>query len=175
MAASELHRAIDVGHAADPVLDSANGVEEIRDQEQIDEKPRGVLRSHGLLAQRLGEGKGAAVRLVRRGHRAHHLDELHQRDRVEEVESDESVAALRGGGHRGDREARCVRGEDGATPAQAVELVPEGVLELEVFGHRLENDVAPLEVAGVGGEAQPLEGRVPVRRSELPLLDELGE
>src|SRR2546425_8857248 len=33
------------------------------------------------------------------------------------------------------------------SPAQAVELPPQGVLELEVLGHRLEDDVASLEVA----------------------------
>ena len=105
MAAPELHRAVDIRHAADAMLDGADRVEQVRDEEQIDEKPRRVLRGDGLLAQGPGEGERAGVRVVRRRHRAHHLDELHQRNRVEKVKPHEAVAALRRSGHRGDREA----------------------------------------------------------------------
>src|SRR5690349_23197550 len=37
---------------------------------------------------------------------AHHLDERHERHGIEEMQADESVGALRGGGHRRHREAR---------------------------------------------------------------------
>src|SRR6266480_7009190 len=89
--------------------------------------------------------------------------------------SPEVVTARRSGCHGGNREARGVRREDRARTAQPVELPPEAVLELEVLGHRLDDDVAALQVGGRRGEAEALERGFAVRGRKLALLHELGE
>lgn len=57
--------------------------------------------------------------------------------------------------------------------AHGVELLPEAVLELEVLGDCLDDDVAVLQRAEIGHEAQPSQGGVPVGRLKFALLDEL--
>ena len=89
-----------------------------------------------------GEGAGPRVGVVRGRDRADHFHELHQGDGIEEVKSHEAIGAPGRRGHGDNSEARGVRGEDGARPAQPVELLPEGVLELEIFGDRFDDDVA---------------------------------
>src|SRR5207244_9710557 len=74
-----------------------------------------------------------------------------------------------------DGQARGVGGEDRVLRGEGVELLPQRVLELEVLGDRLNDDVAALQVAGGGREGEPLERGVPFGRGELPLLHELRE
>src|SRR5207247_1527183 len=127
--ATELHRLVDIGHARDTVLHGANGIEQIGDEQQVHDEAGVVLRRDRLLAEGLGERKGATERLLRRRHGAHDLDERHQRHRVEKVEPDEAVTPPRGCCHSRDGEARRVGRKDRHRARAAVELLPQGVLE----------------------------------------------
>jgi hypothetical protein len=80
------------------------------------------------------------------------LAALHERHGVEEMQSHEPIRSCGGRGHGRDREGRRVRREDRLRAAQAIEFLPHAVLELEIFGDGLDDDVALLERAEVGLE-----------------------
>src|SRR5947199_600949 len=117
IAAPELHRLVDIRHAPHAALYRPDRVEQIRDEQQIDDEAGGVLRGHGLLAERPGEREGAFKGLCRGGYGPNDLHEWHERHGIEEMQADEAVSSLRGRRHRRDREARGVRGEDGGGAA----------------------------------------------------------
>src|SRR6266516_2591592 len=91
------------------------------------------------------------------------------------MQSYKPVGALRGGGHLGDREARRVGRKDRRRTAQAVQLLEEGVLEAQILGNRLDDDVHALQVGDGRREGQALERCVARGGIELALLHELGE
>src|SRR2546429_4676831 len=61
-----------------PTLFRSDGVEEVRYEQQVHDEAGGVLRRHGVLAERLGESERPPKGLLRRRHGAHHFDERHQ-------------------------------------------------------------------------------------------------
>jgi hypothetical protein len=105
----------------------------------------------------------------------HDLHEFHEGDRVEEMHADEAVSPFGCRGHGGDREARRVGREDRVLGTHCVELFPQAVLELEIFGDRLEDDVAVLEVVDARRERQAPQRVVAVLRGHLLLFHELGQ
>ena len=175
VAASELHRLVDVGHAANAALHGANGIQQVRNEEQVDDKPRVVLRGDGLLAQRCRECKGLFERLVGRRHRPHDFDQRHQRNRVEEVKTDEPVRAFRSGGHLDNREAGGVGGENRPCVAQGIQLLEQRVLQGDVLGDGLDHDVDRFQVRDGRRELQARERGVAICGLQLPFLDEFGE
>jgi hypothetical protein len=68
------------------------------------------------------------------------------------MKPDEPIRAAGGSGHGYNRQAGGVGGKDGRPRADPIELPPESVLELQVFGHRFYNDVAVSERLELGGE-----------------------
>ena len=125
--------------APDPTLQRPHRVEQIRDQEEVHEEPRRVLGDDCFLAEASGKGKASLEGVGTRGVGAHDLHQRHQGHGIEEVQSDESIRPASSRGHRLDGQARGVGGEDGARPAQEVQLRPEAVLDGEVLGDRLDD------------------------------------
>src|SRR5213596_450018 len=68
IAAAQLHRLVDIRYAPHAALDRTDGIEQVRDEQQIDDEARVVLRRHGLLAERFGERERALKCLRRGGH-----------------------------------------------------------------------------------------------------------
>src|SRR5690606_29296875 len=124
-----------------------------------------------LLAQRLRERERGAERLVAGRDRAHDLDELHDRHRIEEVEADDAVGTLRRGGHGRDGERAGVAGENGFGRADVVQLAEHRVLGLEILGDGLDHEIGIGEVGERGGGLDPVEGLIAQRGVELALFD----
>ena len=96
------------------------------------------------------------------------LDELHDRCRIEEVHADDPLGVARGNGDLGDRQGGGVGREDGVLVDDLVELGEDVLLQVEVLRHRLDDELAVLEVVEVRGELHARdEGR-------LVLLGELA-
>jgi hypothetical protein len=98
------------------------------------------------------------------------LDELHHRDRIEEMQADELLRPARCHRKFRNRERRSIRGEDRIFLHDLVELRICLALELRVLDDRFDHDVAVGEVAERNGPLQAAEARV-----ELPLLDGPGK
>src|SRR5690606_19740976 len=171
ISAAEHHSRVDVLDARHTTLELADRVQHVGNQEEVHHEPGVVLRGDRHLPELPGEFEGAVERLVARGDGAHHLDQLHDRDRIEEVQAHEPVGPVRGRGHVGDGERAGVRREDRALTTKAVELPEQRVLHLEVLHDRLDDDVARSQVGHGGRERQPTQRRVPVLGTQLLLRD----
>ncbi len=79
------------------------------------------------------------------------LDELHDRDWIEEVHADDLLGALGLSGEFGDGDGAGVGGEDDLGFQGVVEIPEEGGLYLEALGGGLDGEVGGGEVADVGG------------------------
>ena len=109
--------------------------------------------------------------LVRRGDPAHHLDQLHDLGRVEEVEAEEALRPRGGGGLVDHRQRGRVGREHRLGLDDGVHLAPHLELEVEVLGDRLDHEVAVGEVGVVERALDPAAHRVGVVLLEPALLD----
>ena len=118
VARAERHAHVDVLRAHPGLVLEDDGAEEIGEEQAVDHEAGEVGHLDGDLVERLAQRVRALARAVARGGREGELDELHLRDRVEDVQADEAV--LRAGGLReafdrqrrgGAREQRVVGGD----------------------------------------------------------------
>src|SRR5206468_13091115 len=89
IAAAELHRRIDVLERREPALVDTDRVEPVGHEETVDDERGRVLGLYRRLAHRAHPLGGGLHRVVAAQDRAHDLDELHERDRVEEVQAED--------------------------------------------------------------------------------------
>ena len=172
VAASELHRLVDVllrGHAR---LEQPDRLEEVRHEEPVDDEPRGVLGGDGCLAERLDEGPGGLEGRVPREDRADDLDQLHHRRRVEEVEPENLRGPPRRGGQLGDRARRGVRRQDGLRRADPVEARERLLLDAGFSVIASITRSASAEVLEPDGPGEPPPGGVALVGPEPPLVDQ---
>ena len=89
---------------------------------------------------------------------AHHLDQRHHGDRVEEVQADDALGVLQAGGHRRDRQRRLVlRGEHAVGAHDCLEVGEDlACLTVEVLEHRLDDEVGVGEGRAVGADGDQL-------------------
>ena len=103
------------------------------------------------LAQGLRELKGTVIGFFARRNRTHNLDQLHDRDGIEEVKPDEAIGpGMRR--HVRDGQRTRIRREDRALSTEPVELSEECVLHFEILDDRFDDDVAVTEIGHGGGE-----------------------
>lgn len=175
VATAELHAVVDVLLGGDTGLERADGVEQVRHEQEVDDEAGRVLRLDHDLADLLAEGAGALEDLVRRREGAHDFDQLHERDGVEEVQTHEVLGALRGGGHVTDGQRRGVRREDRVLGADLVERREQLALDLEVLDDRLDDQIAVAHVGELGRERHTAQDGGLVVLGELALGDGLAE
>ncbi|MNR18761.1 hypothetical protein D3C85_1355080 [compost metagenome] len=73
---------------------------------------------------------------------AHHLDDLHQGDRVEEVKAGHPLGMLAGAGDLGNRQGRRVAGQHSVMADQLFQLAEQALLGLEILDNGLDQQVA---------------------------------
>ena len=102
---------------------------------------------------------------------AHHLDQLHARHRIEEMQADELLGPLQAGAQLLQRNARRVGGEDRVRPHLRLDRGIDLALELERLRHRLDH-----QVGGAHALAREI-GDQPVERVARldPLVADLAE
>ncbi len=150
-----------------------------RHQDAVDDEAGHLAADDRLLLDRLGEVVGDGGGLLGGVLAGDHLDQRHDRGRVEEVETDDLVGAQRRFAHLGDRERGGVGGEDRVAGRDGVELTEDRLLDLHPLRHGLDHevDVAELLVGGgAGDQAHHLgEAGIGLLLGQLLLLDQAGE
>ena len=99
-----------------------------------------------LAAHRLGHLAGDRQRLLGGLVAGDHLDQAHQRGRVEEVHAADALGPLHPGGDRGHRERGGVGGQDRLGSADAGEPREQLALQLQVLGRSLDHQLAAGQV-----------------------------
>ena len=133
----------------------------------------GVLDHYRRFAEAVCQGygrlDGCIVRLVS----AHHLDQAHERHRVEEVQAEEALRARHRPAELGDRDRGGIGRDDGVVPRARRNLLLQD-LELQrlVLARRFEDQVADAQPAVVRRAAQAGERDLTFARGELRLLDQ---
>ena len=159
-----LHRLVDLGDRADPLLVGADRVEHVRHEQAVDDEARLVLGRHAELAVLSRELHAGLERLVGGGHAADDLHELHHLGGVEVVQAEEALRPRGGRGLVDHRQRRGVGGEDGAVLDDGVDLLPHLELLAEVLGDRLDHEVA----VGRGRSSRACPGSGRGRRRRRP-------
>src|SRR6266478_1987033 len=94
MPASQLHRIIDVFDGADALFQRADRIQKIRHQQPVHDEPSAVMCAHRCLSQLFAKRHHLLVNGRIRGNRPHHLNQLHHRHRIEEVQPNETLRPL---------------------------------------------------------------------------------
>ena len=132
-------------------------------------KPGASFTTTGCLAEPLRERDrridGRVVGLLA----AHDLDQMHDRDRVEEMHADEGVRESCRRGEPGNRDGRRVGGHDGIVPRHRIDALQDRNLQRLALRRRFDHEVATAQRTVVRGAAQPTERCAPVAGGELLL------
>ena len=175
MVVPEAHPRIDVGGAGHALLQAADRLAHEDRAEAGRHEPGEVGDLDRLLAERVAELEGAGEHGGVGVGGAHDLDETHRGHRVEEVRADHLARATRGGTEHADRQARGVRREHGRVARRRADAGPHGLLDGEVLGHGLDDDLGlgdrGLEVGGHRAGAVPGEVVAAGARPVLVVLD----
>src|SRR5215470_10892175 len=169
IAAAKLHGLIDVLQRGEPALVDADGVQQIGHEEPVDDEGGRVLGEDGHLPYGLHPLVGALHGGVVGEDGAHHLDQLHQRHGIEEVQAEHLLWPLGGGGHGGDVAGGGVGSEERVRRADAVELAEGLVLHRLILGDGLDDEVAALEILQMRRAAEPAHRLVLGPRLDLRL------
>ena len=179
MSASELHPFVDILERAEPVLVGAHRVEQIGHEQPVHDEAGTIGRRDRLLAERLGEPEHRPIRLVARRQRPDHLDELHDRHGIEEMQPREPIRPRRRRGKFGDAERRGVGHQNRVSADDGLERRVGLLLVLEVLHDRLDDEVARFQRLEGRRPRQVAERAVADVRSDLPfrhaVLDELAD
>src|SRR5580658_5138274 len=91
IAAAQLHAFVDVFFARKAAFVATNRVEQIRNKKPVDDKTRGILGQNRLFPEFPREGEERVDHVLRGRDRFYHLDQLHDRYGVEEVQPGDAV------------------------------------------------------------------------------------
>ena len=141
MMGAEPHRGVDGIDRANALIERVHRLVDHRQQDAVDHESREVLRHRDGLAERLDELPGAAEGHVLGGDAADHLDELHHRHRVHEVQADEALRPVGGGGKPRDGDRRGVGGDDGVRLEERTERHEDLALDRLVLGRGLDHEI----------------------------------
>src|SRR6266508_1397897 len=153
------------------LVEDADAVVQQWNQDAVDDEAGGVAATHRLLASAFGPGIRGLDGILRALARA---NDFHQREDgrgIEEVHADDTLRMFGCFGDLGNGQRRGVRGENRVRACQTIELGKDLALELELFEHRLDDEVALGEIAERGGELEAAERRIAICHGQSALLD----
>src|SRR6202050_622455 len=168
---AELHRGVDIGHAADAFIERVDGLIDHRQQHAIDDEAGEVLRCHRTFAEAIGERLSRAICLFGSREAANDLDQLHRGNRIHEMHSDHFVGARSARAHPCDRDGRGVGGEDHIGVAKLVEVLKDRDLRVFIFHYRFDNEVGFLEQLDFGRGLDDLHHPIALFGLETTALD----
>src|SRR5581483_2415016 len=157
MVGAHAHGLVDRLHRADALIERVDRLVDHRQQDAVDDEGREVLRDGDALAEALHEALGRRESLVLGGDAADQLDQLHHRHRVHEVDADEALRPVRGGGETRDGDGGGVGGEDGALLELGTQLVEDLALDGLVLDGGLDHEVGLGHGIEIGCGANALE------------------
>ena len=113
MMGAEPHRRVDRLDVADAFIERVDRLVDHRQQDAVDDEGRKIFRDRDLLAELGDELLGGLEGRVVGGDAADDLDQFHQRHRIHEMNADEALRPVGGGGKPRDRDRRGVGADDG--------------------------------------------------------------
>ena len=134
------------------LLEDAQALGADRRAAEIDQEARRVAHHHRHARLALAQHGHGGDHPLRGLGGADHLDQLHQRHGIEVVHAADAIAVLQRAGDRGDADRRGVRRQDRVGRDHRLELAEQLLLDLEVLEHRLDHDVAALEIGKAVGD-----------------------
>ena len=146
-----------------------------RQQDAVDDEARLVLAQHHLLAQPFRKGHGLVGCRLRRGKAGDDLDQSHDRDRVEEVQTDKTRRIGRVVGHTGNRDRAGIGGHDRVGGEEFASLLEDRLLDLFLFGRRLDDQAGILHRRIIGNWRDALQCRFGIGNLDLALAHQLAE
>ena len=103
---------------------------------------------------------------------AHHLDKLHHRHRIEEVQPNEPAGIGDARGKPGDGNRGCVRADDGIGPHRLIHGLEDFFFDVRVFGRGLNDKIGRREGAVVCARCDEAECCLLGSRAHLSLRDQ---
>lgn len=152
--AAEPHRRVDVLAGGVLRLVHRGGLVEVAEQQPVGDESGAVADRDGLLAEldrQIGD-RGDGLRCGQ--HRRDHLDQLHRRGRVEEVQTQDALGTRGVGGETGDGEGVGAGREDRLRADDVVEGAEDLVLDLVRLRRHLDDQVGVGRLAQIGGGAE---------------------
>ena len=141
-----------------------------RAQQPVDDEARSVFHHDRCLSEPLCERDRSIDRRIAGLRPAHHLDQMHGRNRVEKMQADESVRAFCMRSEPADRDRRRVGRDDGIVRRYRVDALQDRNLERLVLGSGFDDEVATAQRFVVRRAAQPVENCAAVTGRERCLL-----
>ena len=138
-------------------------------------KPGLSLARIGVRPIRLADLGGRRQGALGRVGRGDHLDQLHQRRRVEEVHADHPLGVRRLGGDRGDRREEVLVARIVSGPQASARAGEQLALQLQLLGRRLDHQIAAGEVGEARGGVDQLACRLGLRLAPQSLRGALRQ
>src|SRR5579859_4711561 len=152
MIAAQLHSIVDIFDGSRALLERTNGVEKIRHEKAIDDKPCAVGGENGRFAHFAPIVKAGLYYGRVSDHGLHDFHEFHKRDRIEKMKSQKSRRALRCRHHFRDRKGGSIAGKNSFGFSDLVELREKLPLSIKVLDDRFDHKVAVGKIIQPGGE-----------------------
>ena len=148
------HHGVDLRRRRPALLHDAEAFGADRGAAEIDQEARRVAHHHGHAGLALAQRHHGVDHPLRGVGGADDLDQLHQRHGIEIVHAADAVAMLQRARDRGDADRRGVGGQDGVGRDHRLEFAEQLLLHFEILEHRLDDDVAGLQVLDLLGDAE---------------------
>ena len=140
-AAAELHGRVDVLAGGVAALEHRDGVVEVAEQQRVGDEAGPVADRDVDLAEPGAQRLHVGDHLGRGDHGADDLDQLHDRRRVEEVDADHLVGPVVATEISVTSASEVLVARIASRLADPVQLGEDPLLEVEVLGHRLDDEV----------------------------------
>ena len=169
MPAAEFHRLVEIDNRGHAFLERAHGIEQIRHQQPIHDKPGAVAGAHRGLPHASREGQCIRVNLLVRGDGANHLHQLHDRHRIEKMQPDKTVWPPRGHRHLGDGKRRGITRINRRRRAKRIERAKQLFLRRQLLDDRFDNQIALAKSSRRVVPSKPAARAIAFCRAESPL------
>ena len=132
---------VDIGDASRALTQHEHRLVDHRQQDAVDDEARLVLGLHDLLVQAFGKGAGAGNCVGTGGQARDHLDQAHDRHRIEEMQADEALGIGRTGRHAGNRNRAGVGCHDRVFAQHLAGRFEDLALDFLTLGRGLDDEV----------------------------------
>ena len=157
MVHSKFHYLVDRLLGRDAFVKGENGLVYHRHQHPIGNESGIIVAFDRHLAEFLRDLLDRRICSIAGRDAADHLDEFHQRNRIEKVHSDHFVRPFRNGGDLRDRDRRSVARKDRVRPADGIELLEDLLLDIEILCRGLNDQRTFFKAVKLGSCSDPAE------------------
>src|SRR3984957_16578542 len=170
MSTAQLHGIINVLNRANALFQCAYGVQQKRNEQAVDDEAGPVGGANRGLSNARCKRDCVFFYLFVGGDGANYFDQLHDRNRIEKMEAEEAVRALRERGHLRNGKRRSVAREDSVLGANLVECGPQFSLGGQLLDDGFDDQIAIFQVLEAWGAVKAASTLIAIRRRERALV-----